>query len=375
MIEKALITKLNSDNMAKFSPQVAIVIVNYNGIEDTLKCLDSLFALKYDNKFVVVVDNGSSSPAHDDILSAHPWVVMERSATNEGWAGGNNIGIRNALNAGVEFVILLNNDTVVSSDLVSRLVDAAQANPEFGIIGPVINEMSHPDQVQTDGCLFNRPESAGFFQRKVVPLRTPSSPLGVTEVDIVNGCCMMISRQVFERIGFIDEQFFLIHEESDYCLRAREHGFRCGVIGESLVWHKHSASFARAGNWRQRYYEVRNLYLLLRKHPPTSCSRSSVKSWLTYAQHLYYCYCIEREQHSEQGARAVVQGFCDALYGRFGPQVPRASFIYRLVHGVFETAWICRGRRAGLGNSTGKGLDNSGSRASRPSSKMDEKKQ
>jgi len=371
MIEKALITKLDSDKFAELSPLVAIVIVNYNGAEDTLKCLDSLLALNYDNKFVIVVDNGSSSPAHDDILTAHPWVVVESSATNEGWAGGNNIGIRHALAAGAEYIILLNNDTIVSAEMVIRLVDAALGNPEFGIIGPVINEMSNPAQVQTDGCMFNRPEHAGFFQRKAVPLQRSSLP-AVTEVDIVNGCCMMIARQVFERIGLIDEQFFLVHEESDFCLRAREHGFRCGVIGESMVWHKHSASFVRAGNWRQRYYDARNLYLLLRKHPPTSYSRSSVQSWLTYVQHLYYCYCLEREQHSEQGARAVVQGFCDALCGRFGPHVPHTSFIYRLMHGVFELAWLWRGRRAALGIPPGKELDNSGSKAPRPAAKMNE---
>ena len=336
-------------HIENLSPAVSLVLINYNGLEDSRKCLKSIELVSYRPLQVIVVDNASQNDPSETLQSEFPWCFVIRSGINEGWAGGNNIGIRQALDSGSENVILLNNDTVVSEELVTRLVDAAQANPEFGIIGPVINEMSHPDQVQTDGCLFNRPEGSGFFQRKVVSLNRTTPPV-LTQVDIVNGCCMMIAKRVFDTIGLIDERFFLIHEESDFCLRAHEAGFCCGVIGESLVWHKHSASFSRAGNWRQRYYDARNLFLLLRKHPLTSFRRSKARSWLAYVKHLYYCYCTEREQLSELGTRAVVQGFCDALYGRLGPHAPRAPLTYRLMHGVFEAAWLLRGRKAATSN-------------------------
>src|SRR5437764_748752 len=92
-------------------------------------------------------------------------------------------------------------------------------------------------------------------------LRSLEAPAGpaAPEVDIVNGCCMMVRAEVFARVGLVDERFFLVHEESDLCLRARRAGFRCGVFGEALVWHKGSSAFARTGKRLQRYYDTRNL--------------------------------------------------------------------------------------------------------------------
>lgn len=327
-------------------PAVAMVLLNYNGLEDTRKCLASIERVDYRPLLAIVVDNASQEDPTKVLQTEFPWCTIIRSEKNQGWAGGNNIGIRYALDKKSDYVILLNNDTVVSEEIVSRLMDAVSGHAEFGIVGPVINAMDHRDRVQTDGCLFNRANAPGFFLRKVVPLKRCSPP-EITEVDIVNGCCMMISSSVFHTIGLIDERFFLIHEESDYCLRAREAGFYCGVIGESLVWHKHSASFTRAGNWRQRYYDVRNLFLLLRKHPAAHHgSHSQYRSWLRYCKYVYYCYCLERENGGEEGKKAVVQGVCDAISGRFGPWVSGAPYAGPLVGIVFEAAWKWRGSKS-----------------------------
>lgn len=324
---------------------IFIVIVNYNGLQDTRKCLDSIKTIPEKYVHVLVVDNASHDDPSEVLQREFSSCIVLRSASNEGWAGGNNRGILHALGLGAEYVILLNNDTIVSSELVSRLLHAARRHPEFGVIGPVINEMNEPAKVQTDGCLFNRAGSAGFFQRKFVPHGQSYSP-AITEVDIVNGCCIMISKRVFAAIGLMDERFFLVHEESDFCLRAREAGFRCGVIGEPLVWHKHSASFIRTGNWRQRYYDCRNLFLLLRKHPPGQHNRPKYQSWIEYMKYIYYSYCLEKEQDSPEGTHAVVQGLCDAILSYFGPHVLRNSLGCQLTQMALETAWRWRGNKA-----------------------------
>ena len=129
----------------------------------------------------------------------------------------------------------------------------------------------------TDGVVFNEPKEPGFFQRKTVQLVDAAIP-PITAVDIVNGCCMLIRAEVFERIGLIDERFFLVHEESDLCLRARRAGFRLGVLGEALVWHKGSSAFARTGKRLQRYYDTRNLCLLLGKHALRPGGRGPARS-------------------------------------------------------------------------------------------------
>ena len=303
-----------SSAFPKAGPPVAVVLVNYNGLADTLKCLESLREQASGECPVVVVDNGSSVDESQAIAEAHPWTVAIRSKVNGGWAGGNNQGIRHALGLGAARIILLNNDTIVAPDFLKRLMSAAGEAPGFGILGPIICFMDEPTKVMTDGCDFNGHGEAGFFQRHRVPIAP-----GVTEVDIVNGCCMMIESEVFRRVGLIDERYFLIHEESDLCLRARGAGFQCGVVGEPLVWHKGSSSFRRSGNGLQRYYDSRNLFLLLKDHRATCRGgRGRLGSWGGYFRYIYHRYCLERELGEPKAAEAVARGLCDALAGRYG---------------------------------------------------------
>jgi GT2 family glycosyltransferase len=313
-----------------------IVLVNYNGLADTLKCLQSLETVRSPRISVVLVDNASTEDPSTSICERYPWCFVVLNRANGGWAGGNNTGIAYALERGAEQVILLNNDTIVTPDFAERLIAAATANPAYGILGPVINFMDNPGEVMTDGCVFNRPGCPGFFQRQPVPL-VRTEPPAVAEVDIVNGCCMMISRRVFERIGLIDDRFFLIHEESDFCLRARQAGFRCGVLAESLVWHKGSSSFKRSGKRWQRYYDARNLRLLLRKHHGTNAlARGTWRSRLEYLKYVYYRYTVEREEGQGDAAVAVLEGVYDAIFGCYGPYTARPRRALPVLHVLFE---------------------------------------
>ena len=269
-----------------------IVLINYNGLEDTRGCLRSIEAISQPASRIVVIDNASTEDPTPMLRAEFPRCHVSRSSVNGGWAGGNNAGIRLALDLGADWVVLLNNDTIVAPKLVDRLLAAAQAHPDYGILGPVICHMDEPEVVMTDGCRFNPPGFPGFFERiEVAP--APDGPPRVREVNIVNGCCMMVSAEVFRRVGLIDERFFLIHEESDLCLRAQRAGFRCGVLAEPLVWHKGSSSFRRSGNGLQRYYDARNLCLLLRNHLGAHDGRGTIGSWRAYAHYLYHRYCQE----------------------------------------------------------------------------------
>ncbi len=298
--------------------RVWIVILNYNGLEDTRRCLESIRALNNQTVLTVVVDNASSADPTASLHMEFPWCTVVRNRENGGWAGGNNVGIRYALKRGADYLVLLNNDTIVAPCFIERLARACEGNPAYGVLGPVINFMERPTVVMTDGVNFNRDGMPGFFQRQAVPLVNQETP-AVTEVDIVNGCCMMVAARVFRRIGLIDERFFLVHEESDFCLRARRAGFRCGVLGETLIWHKGSSAFQRSGKRLQRYYDARNLWLLLRKHQGRRCeTRSAWSSRLEYVKYLYYRYTIEHEQDHANAAEAVLQGLCDALTSCYG---------------------------------------------------------
>lgn len=330
----------------KIEMSTTIVVLNFNGLEDTRNCLNSIQSCAVDGLTTLVVDNASDEDPTSRLKAEFPWCEVIRNEVNGGWAGGNNVGIRRALELGSDSVVLLNNDTIVSPGLVQRLRLAAELNPEYGIIGPVINHMERPNEIQTEGCLFNRPNVGGFFTKKSVLQQQFAVP-SITEVDIVNGCCMMILTKVFEKIDLIDERFFLIHEESDFCLRAQQAGFRCGVIGESLVWHRQSVSFYRAGKRFQCYYDVRNLQLLLRKHLGRHRQgRTKMISWLDYLRTTYYRYCLECEHHQLDSAHAVIEGFCDGFAGRFGPWRARRRLLLGSVLRLFEAVRWLKSRTA-----------------------------
>ena len=319
------------------SANVWVVPVNFNGLADTRKCLRSLAKLS-PAAHVVVVDNASADDPLPTLRAEFPWAHVVQNAVNAGWSGGNNAGIRYALARGADAVILLNNDTVVRPDMVARLLAAFDAHPSYGVIGPVIRYMDEPESVMTDGTVFNRPGYPGFFERLPVPEET-SDPPAVTPVDIVNGCCMAVRAAVFRRIGLIDDRFFLVHEESDFCLRAQEAGFRCGVLAEALVWHKGSSSFARTGKRWQRYYDARNLGLLLAKHPGRGPGRRrGLRSYAAYLRYAYHRYCHEREGGSADSADAVLEGLIDTATRRYGAYRPGRRWAVPLLRVAFEAA-------------------------------------
>jgi GT2 family glycosyltransferase len=322
---------------------VWIVPVNYNGTEDTRKCLRSLAALSAPAQ-VVVVDNASAPDPTAALRAEFPSVHVVRNGANLGWSGGNNTGIRFALDRGAEYVVLLNNDTTVAPDIVARLLAAFAAHPRFGVIGPVIRYMDEPDAVMTDGVTFCPPGFPGFFQRREVPERTTDPP-AVDETDIVNGCCMMVRADVFRRVGLIDDRFFLIHEEADFGLRVKRAGLACGVLAEPLVWHKGSTSFKRSGKKWQRYYDTRNLMLLVRRHR-RAAGRGLFAAYATYFRYAYHRYCHEREAGQPDAADAVLEGLIDAAGRRTGPYRDRTRWAVPVLRGACEAARRLKGSRS-----------------------------
>jgi GT2 family glycosyltransferase len=313
-----------------------IVVLSYNGLGDTRKCLASVAAIQRPGVTVLLVDNGSTDGTAAAVEAEFSWCHVLRVAENRGPAAGNNAGIRAALASGAEWILLLNNDTIVHPVLVDRLRDAVWAHPEYAVIGPVIKFMDDPDIVMTDGCMFNDPGYHGFFQRKPIPV-TESDPPRVTDVDVVNGCCMLIKAETLQQIGSFDEGMFIYHDETDLCLRIAESGGKAGVIDHALVWHKGSATFKSTGKRSARYYDARNLLYLLRKHDgATRHGRTRVQSAAMYLRYQYYWYCTEREEGHEQAADAVIEGIADGIFGRMGRYEDRRRLLVPPIRLGFE---------------------------------------
>ncbi len=222
-------------------PRVAIVVLTWNGRNLTMECLASLASLEYANAEVIVVDNGSSDGTADAVRAAYgDRVTIIENAANLGFAGGNNVGIRRALEKGADCVLLLNNDTVVDPALVGRLVDAITASEHIGIVGPKIYYASPPDRIWFAG-------GEVFLWRGVsrhIGIREKDTGQcdAVRDVDYITGCALMADRGVFEAIGYLDTSYTAYYEDVDFCMRARRAGFRVVYAPTGKVWHKISSS-------------------------------------------------------------------------------------------------------------------------------------
>jgi GT2 family glycosyltransferase len=325
-------------------PGVWTIVLHYSGVDDTRRCIESLKRQTARDHHVIVVDNDSRDDLATMMQSEFPDVCVIRTSINLGWAGGNNVGIRHVLQQGADRIVLFNNDAFADTQLIERLDAAGAAEPAFGILGPVVRDFEPPHDVQSDGFVFNESAQRGFFQRRNVPIsQTGDFAPRVFATDIVMGCCLWVKREVVESIGVIDERYFLIHEESDFCLRAAQAGFKVGVVAESLVLHRKSPSFReaerRTGKPWQCYFDVRNMALLLQRHARNNVEkRGRWPSWREYLIQVCYYHADAMDRNDRLRARAVSEGFTDAILGRWGPYVERRRPLATVVDAAFRIA-------------------------------------
>jgi GT2 family glycosyltransferase len=244
-------------------PRVAVIVLNWNGRSDTIECLHSVMDMRYLNYGTIVVDNGSTDGSTRAVQEVFPSVDLLVNSENLGFAGGNNVGLRHALREHVDYVLLLNNDTVVDPALLDTLIATAETDPRIGIVGPKIYYCDQRDTLWYAGA-------------KEQWLRRIPATIGLDQIDhgqydqtgetaFVYGTAMLIRRQVLEEIGELDERFFAYHEDADLCLRARQAGYRCIYDPGGVVWHKVSAA-TRANPHMQDYLRARGRILFFAKH-------------------------------------------------------------------------------------------------------------
>ncbi len=244
------------------APLIYVLILHWKGKKDTLSCLASLEKVDYSPFETVVIDNGSFDSLEEEIHKKFPSVFFLQNGKNLGYAEGNNRGILYALSQGAQAVLLLNNDTIVSPDFLTELVETKKAFPRGGIFGSKSLSLSLPDTIDHIGG-FWKEEIAEFVCHDKGKPNYKSPPF---LVDYVSGCALLIEKQVIEKIGLLDARFFLLWEEADFCTRAKKEGFEIVAAPSSLIWHKVSASFS--GKPLLHYYWWRNRLLFLKKNFP-----------------------------------------------------------------------------------------------------------
>lgn len=280
------------------NPKVAIIILNWNGWKDTIECLESVYQINYSDYDIVLVDNNSTDesikkiksyadgkleveskffnynpnnkPIEISIFDEKPipktnkQTILIENKINYGFAEGNNIGINFALNyLKSDYILLLNNDTVVDKDFLKYLIDEGEKDEKIGLLGPKMYNYDYPNKIWCAGSKINwkfargvhigiNEEDNGQYDKKIY-------------VDYINGSAILIKKEVIKNIGLLDKQFFLYFEESDLAIRASKRGYKSLYVPYAKIWHKISKSGGGIKSEIGLYYITRNRWLFMKK--------------------------------------------------------------------------------------------------------------
>src|SRR3990170_339667 len=206
-------------------PRVAVVVLNWNGLADTSECLESLRAIAYPNYETIVMDNGSSGDDAEVLQQRFgDSIRLIVSPRNLGFAGGCNSAMRDALAGEADYVLLLNNDVTVDPQFLDELVRAAEGLPDAAALCPKIYFHDRPTVICSTGGRLN--PLAGAARQVGRGEEDRGQYEQVAERDYADGACMLIKREALERVGLLDEEYFAYWEETDWCARAAEAGYR-----------------------------------------------------------------------------------------------------------------------------------------------------
>lgn len=302
-------------------PMVAVLVINWNGADETRACVSALLATSYARKRICVVDNGSGLDESAILAREFPGLDTLRLPDNIGYAGAGNAGVRWARAAGADYICMLNNDTTVEPDFLDVLVRASEELGRHAVLTPLI---LRPDgRVWSAGGRLDWPKVAGehvgiggdpddFRERRIV--------------DWASGCALFASASTFAQAGPLDERFFLYLEDVEWCLRARRRGVVIHYVPEARIWHGVTKTIGRIDPRISRYYAYRNYYLLGFRH-----SSPLWKAW--FSAHLCFTLAkaglrnlLSARYRADAVYNARTRALLDVVAGRRG----KAPYEHRL---------------------------------------------
>lgn len=252
-----------------FTPDlsVAIILVNWNGYAFTAACLTSLRRVEFPDFKIIVVDNSSDENEGEKLKNKFLEIDLIQNSVNLGFTGGNNVGIRKALDEGYSHVMLLNNDTVVEPDFLGQMIHRFQRNPLLGVVQPLIYFLHDRKKIWSAGGKWNQTlcRSITRGDRKYNEEYQAKN----IELDWATGCCMLISRKALLATGLLNDAYFAYFEDVEWSLRFRAKGFKIELAADASIYHEAGASSKKKHSEGTLsatvfYYHVRNQIYLLR---------------------------------------------------------------------------------------------------------------
>jgi GT2 family glycosyltransferase len=310
-------------------PSVTIVILNWNNAPDTLECLASVLKLTYLNFNVIVVDNGSEDGSINVIEEKFPEITYIKLSTNLGYAGGNNVGLQWALQEGTDYVMVLNNDTILDPNMLTELVKVAEGNTKIAMVGPLMYCTAPHNYLFAAGSFILWKKGSlnhrGLFQpaNDHIYLKRPEP------VDFIVGCCVLVRSRVIKSIGYLNQDYYLNFEDVEWGLMSHRFGYEVWFVPQAVMWHKVSATLGLASP-TNTYYMTRNALLFFWKNA------SSLERWISLINIIsrtirtIIAWTIKRkyQTHDYKKKRAAnflaIRDFLTGRFGKMGIDVARA---------------------------------------------------
>ncbi|MBT9169713.1 MAG: N-acetylglucosaminyl-diphospho-decaprenol L-rhamnosyltransferase [Actinobacteria bacterium] len=347
------------DQEPKVWPKVAIVVLNWNGWQDTIECLESLQKLTYPNYQVIVVDNGSTDgsvekikewargeiPVKSRFVSYDPEtkpvycleydrataeaggtaeeeakleqfpsdrrVVLIRTGQNLGFAAGNNVGFRYAVKRGYRTLGPLNNDVSVTPNYLTQVVQALENQPMLMAISPKILKYDQISIFYGGGWIRMWQARWGYIGYNS---KDTNQWTGIRETGFVSGACFVARADLFRTIGFFDEDFFFSNEEMAFGYKARSHGFRMAVDLDAVIYHREGSSYGDDDSFR-RYYSAKYRLLMIKKYGKGFEKLLGFSLWALTRVAKFAAWALQKKSYL---MKAEIQAIMDASKGRFG---------------------------------------------------------
>ncbi|MBI3671348.1 glycosyltransferase family 2 protein [Candidatus Azambacteria bacterium] len=299
-------------------PSVAIILLNWNGDEDTIECIKSVSKINYKNYKIFVVDNNSEKKS---LEALRPFCVggveLIENKENLGFSGGNNVGIEKALKNGFDYILLLNNDTTVEPDFLDELVKVAESDEKIGAVGSKIYFYFEPDRnkIWYGGGKFSWFGGGEHMQYGHIDADYPNDTKP-REVDYITGCVFLIKSDIVKKIGVLPEEYFMYYEDVDWSLSVRKAGYKTMYSPKAVVYHKVTRSIKKIGSPRILYYHMRNALLLSKRHAPKPIYWGILMwGWYKYAKQLLKLVILPSKKEE---SKMIIKGIKDFYAGKFG---------------------------------------------------------
>lgn len=265
--------------------KIATIIINYNGSDDTLECLNSLLfsSIKTD---AIVIDNNSNEEEIKKLETSNIKHKLIKNNNNLGFAGGNNIGIKYAIENGYEYILLLNNDTVVAPDMIKKLISHMASNT---VMLPKMYQYKNPEKIWYDGGYISKIVGKAYhYHEGKKDGNTDDREL--KECSFATGCCMLANTDVFIKNGLMNEDYFLYSEDVDFSIRLQNNNIRIVYNPEAKLWHKESGTTGKKSELTT-YYLTRNRLFLINNHKEYFKPMALIFSLMTFYIKIV-CYRI-----------------------------------------------------------------------------------